>query len=173
MDKNVFKEIPTIEQSVCFGCGPSNEHGLRMKFYGNDKIVYSNLVIPEYMVGWKNIVHGGITSTILDECMGRCAMFLLGKFAFTKNMTVNYHKPLIAGEMLKVESEIKEHISDREVSMSGRVFNSKGELCTTSTCTMAMVGTEFIKKLGIMDDKDIEDFTYMVNVRYHEGESLS
>ncbi|MCL2155842.1 MAG: PaaI family thioesterase [Leptospirales bacterium] len=171
MDNDGFKEIFTIEQSMCFGCGPSNEHGLKMKFYGNDKIVYSNVVIPDYMVGWKNIVHGGITSTILDECMGRCAMFLLRKFAFTKSIAVNYHKPLIAGEMLKVESEIKEHISDREVSMLGRIFNSKGELCTTSTGTMAMVGTEFIKKLG-MDDKDVEDVTYMVNVRYHEGKSL-
>jgi len=169
MDKNDFIEIPNMEQNMCFGCGPQNDHGIKMKFYGNDKLVYSNVIIPEYMIGWKNLVHGGILSTILDECMGRCAMFLLRKFAFTKNITVNYHKPVMAGEMLKVESEIKEHISDRDVCMLGRVFNSKGELSTTSTGTMSMVGTEFVKKLGIMDDKDLEGFLYMLNVEYNKG----
>jgi acyl-CoA thioesterase FadM len=84
-------------------------------------------------------------------------------------MTINYHKPVMAGEMLKVESEIKEHINDRDVSVLGRILNTKGELTTTSTATMSMVDTEFVKKLGIMDDKDIADFVYMVNVRYNEG----
>jgi len=172
MDKDAFQEIPTLEQSMCFGCGPHNEHGIKMKFYGNDEIVFSNVVIPDYMIGWKNLVHGGIISTILDECMGRCAMFQLRKFAFTKTMTVNYHKPLMAGDMLRVESEIKEQISDREVSINGRIFNSKGDICTTSTCTMAMADPEFVKKLGIMNDKDVEDFLYMINIRYHEGGNL-
>jgi uncharacterized protein (TIGR00369 family) len=169
MNNDVFKEIPTIEQNMCFGCGPQNEHGIRMKFFGNDKMVYSNVVLPGYMIGWKNLVHGGILSTLLDECMGRCAMFQLKKFAFTKNMTVNFLKPVMAGEMLKVESEIKEHITDRDVCILGRILNANGELCTTSTGTMSMVGTEFVKKLGIMDDKDLEDFLHMLNVKYHEG----
>jgi len=168
MDKDGFREIPNIEQNMCFGCGPINEHGIRMKFYGNDKTVYSNVVVPDHMIGWKNLVHGGIISTLLDECMGRCAMFLLRKFAFTKTMTVNFHKSLMAGDMLKVESEIKEHVNDRDVCLSGRIFNSKGELCITSTGIMSMVSIEFVKKLNIMDDKDIEDFLNMVNIGYNE-----
>ena len=169
MAEDGFREIPTIEQSMCFGCGPGNEHGIKMKFYGNDKIIYSNVVIPEYMTGWKNLVHGGIISTILDECMVRCAMFQLRKFGFTKTITVNYLKPLITGDMLKVESEIKEHINDRDVCVLGRILNSKGELCSTSTSTVSMVDTDFIRKLGIMDAKDVEDFLYMVNVSYNEA----
>ena len=163
MDENGFREIPNMEQNTCFGCGPNNEHGLRMKFYGNDKMVYSEIILPEYMTGWKNITHGGILSTILDECMGRCAMLLLRKFPFTKSMTIDYHKPVMAGEKLRVESEIKEQISDREVLVLGRVLNAKGELSTSSTSIMYMVGTEFVKKLGIMDDKELEDFKYMLN----------
>ena len=165
MVKDGFREMPTIEQSMCFGCGPSNEHGLKMKFYGNDKIVYSNVVIPEYMIGWKNLVHGGIISIILDDCMGRCAMFKFRKLVFTKTMTINYLKPIIAGDMLRVEGEIKELINDKDICLSGRVFNSKGELCSTSTCTMAMVSTEFVKRLGVMDDKDIDDCLHMINRR--------
>jgi len=168
MDQSAFREIPNMEQNTCFGCGPKNEHGLKMKFFGNNKMVYAEIILPEYMTGWKNITHGGIQSTILDECMGRCAMLLLRKFPFTKSMTVNYHKPVIAGEKLRVESEIKEHISDREVCVLGRLFNPKGELCTSSTSTMYMVGTEFVKKLGIMDDKELEDFKYMLNFGYGE-----
>ena len=173
MDKSDFKEIPNMEQNMCFGCGPHNEHGLRMKFYGNDKIVYSNIVIPDYMIGWKNLVHGGIISTILDECMVRCAMFQLRKFGFTKTMTINYLKPVIAGDMLKVESEIQEHINDRDVSVLGKVFDGKGKLCASSTSTVSMLDTEFVKKLGIMDDQDLKDFLYMLNVRYDEAKNAS
>jgi len=95
-------------------------------------------------------------------------MHLLKKFAFTKTMTVNYHKSLFAGDMLKVESEIKEQVNERDVCMSGRLFNSKGVLCATSTSIMSMVGIEFVKKLNIMDDNDIKDFLQMVNVSYDE-----
>ena len=173
MAENDFREIPTIEQSMCFGCGPSNEHGIKMKFYGNDKIIYSNVIIPEHMIGWKNLVHGGIISIILDDCMGRCAMFHYRKLVFTKSMTINYLKPVIAGDMLKVESEIQEHINDRDVSVLGKVFDGKGKLCASSTSTVSMLDTEFVKKLGIMDDQDLKDFLYMLNVRYDEAKNAS
>ena len=163
MDRSEFREIPNMEQNTCFGCGPKNENGLQMTFYGNDKMVYSEIILPEYMTGWKNITHGGILATVLDECMGRCAMLMLRKFPFTKSMTIDYIKPVMAGEKLRIESEIKEHLNDKEVCVVGRVFSAKGKLSTTSSSTMYMVDTEFVKKLGIMNDKELEDFKYMLN----------
>jgi uncharacterized protein (TIGR00369 family) len=134
-----------------------------MKFFGNENMIYSNIAVPDYLLGWNGVVHGGILSTILDEVMSWGAIFLTSKFILTKSMTVNYHKPVFVGDMLRVESELKELLSDREAAMTGRVFNSKGELCVSSTGIIALMDMGYIKKLGIMKDKDIEDFQKIID----------
>jgi len=163
MCENGFIEIPNMEHNMCFGCGPANKHGLRMKFFGNDSMIYANIAVPDYLLGWNGVVHGGILSTILDEGMSWGAIFLARKFILTKSMTVNYHKPVFIGDMLRVESEIKERISEREASMTARIFNSKGELCVSSTGIMALMDMSYIKKLGIMKDQDVEDFQKIID----------
>lgn len=163
MCENGFIEIPNMDHNMCFGCGPANDHGLKMKFYGNDDMIYANIAVPDYLLGWNGVVHGGVLSTILDEGMSWGAIFLTRKFILTKSMTVNYHKPVLVGDMLRVESEIKERISDREALMTGRIFNSKGELSVSSTGIMALMNMEYVKKIGLMKDKDIEDFQVIID----------
>ena len=158
-----FIEIPNMDHNICFGCGPSNEHGLKMKFFGSDNMVYSSIAVPDYLIGWNGVVHGGILSTILDEVMSWGAIFLARKFILTKSMTVNYHKPVMVGDMLRVESEIKERLSDREASMTGRIFNSKGELSVSSTGIMALMDMEYVKKIGFMPEKDVDDFQKVID----------
>lgn len=163
MCEKSFIEIPNMDHNMCFGCGPANDHGLKMKFFGSDNMIYSNVAVPAYLLGWNGVVHGGILSTILDEGMSWGAIFLTRKFILTKSMTVNYHKPVLVGDMLRVESELVEKLSEREASMTGRILNSKGELCVSSTGIMALMDMSYIKKLGIMKDKDIEDFQKIID----------
>ncbi len=163
MCEKSFIEIPNMDHNMCFGCGPSNEHGLKMKFFGNDDMVYADIAVPNYLLGWNGVVHGGILSTILDEGMSWGAIFLTRKFILTKSMTVNYHKPVFVGDMLRVESEINERLNDREASMTGRIFNSKGELCVSSTGIMALMDMDYVKKLGFMKDQDVDDFQKIIN----------
>jgi len=163
MCEKSFIEIPNMDHNMCFGCGPANEHGLKMKFFGGDNMIYADIAVPGYLLGWNGVVHGGILSTILDEVMSWGAIFLLSKFILTKSMTVNYHKPVVVGDMLRVESEIKERLSDREAIMTGRIFNSKGELSVSSTGVMALMDMDFVKKLGIMPEKDVDDFQNLIN----------
>jgi len=152
-----------MDHNMCFGCGPANEYGLKMKFFGSDDMIYSNIAVPDYMLGWNGVVHGGILSTILDEVMCWGAIFLTRKFILTKSMTVNYHKPVLVGDMLRVESEIKERLNDREAAMTGRIFNNKGELSVSSTGIIALMDMAYIKKLGIMKDEDIENFQKIID----------
>ncbi len=163
MCEKSFIEIPNMDHNMCFGCGPANEHGLKMKFFGSDNMIYANIAVPGYLLGWNGVVHGGILSTILDEGMSWGAIFLLRKFILTKSMTVNYHKPVIVGDMLRVESEVKEQLSEREALMTGRIFNSKGELSVSSTGIMALMDMTYVKKLGIMKEKDVDDFQKIID----------
>jgi uncharacterized protein (TIGR00369 family) len=153
-----FIKIPNTKDNTCFGCGAANPNGLQMEFYGSSSMVYSELKVKEYMAGWNGVIHGGILSAMLDEVMGWGAIFLTEKFILTRNMTINYHKPTLTHESLRAEAEIDTRPSEREVIMKGRIINSKGEVSVSSTGSFALFSSEQIKKLGIIDNKQVDDF---------------
>ena len=158
-----FIDLPNMEHNYCFGCGPSNEIGLKMKFRGNDDLVYSELAVSDHFVGWNGVVHGGILSTLCDEIMAWGAIFLTRSFILTKNMSVNYHRPVMAGDNLRVESDVEQRTSERECIMNGRIFNSKGELCVTSSGTFALFTGENLRKKGLVSDRDINEFQIIID----------
>jgi len=163
MHKKNFIEIPNYGESVCFACGPANDKGLQMKFYGNDKLVYSYVTLPDHMAGWNGVSHGGIVSTLLDETMSWGAIFLARRLVLTKSMTVNYHKPVPVSEMLRVEGSIKERTSPKEAVMSAKIFNAGGELCASSTGIFLLMDKERINKLGFVDEKEVDFYWEMIN----------
>lgn len=69
MTQHEWRSLTNIDHD-CFGCGQHNHQGLKMTFASNGEQLRSELVIPEHLRGWSNLVHGGITTTILDEMMG-------------------------------------------------------------------------------------------------------
>ena len=62
-----------------------------------------------------------------------------------------------------MESSIESQNSERECVMNGRIFNSKGELCTSSTGTFAIFTVDSIKKMGFMSEKDVNEFQAIID----------
>ena len=55
-----------VPQLTCFGCGPANEHGLRLRsFPGDDGVTATFTPWPEHDNGL-GYLNGGIISTLLD-----------------------------------------------------------------------------------------------------------
>jgi acyl-coenzyme A thioesterase PaaI-like protein len=52
--------------SVCFGCGPANEQGLRIRSMVEGESVVAKWTPREYHHAFEKILSGGIISTILD-----------------------------------------------------------------------------------------------------------
>lgn len=53
--------------NYCWGCGSNNEHGLQLKSYWEGNEAVSNYhPQPDQMAGPKDILNGGIISTIID-----------------------------------------------------------------------------------------------------------
>lgn len=163
MSENNFVEIPVFPDSDSFANGPYNQYGLRMKFYRNDKLVFCNISVPEHMTRWNSFVHEGILSTMLDETMAWGAIIFLRKNVFTKSMTVNYHIPVMALDMLRIEGQIEKHTSEREAVIAGRIYNSRGELCVTSTGIFSLMAKDYVKKLAIADEREIEFYWDMMD----------
>ena len=115
-------------RNFCFACGKDNPHGMHLKFFlGDDgKQFVSRFRLSERFWGPPKHAHGGIIATILDEAMGKVNK-LRHVVALTKEITIDYLKPVPLNQPLRVES--------RERSMRGRqhinvaeILNQKGEV---------------------------------------------
>jgi uncharacterized protein (TIGR00369 family) len=106
----------------CFVCGEKNPHGLHLKFSLHEGKVSSEFIPQKIHQGYKNIVHGGIISTILDEAMVKAAL-MQGIPAITAEITVRFRNPLIVGEKAIIEATIT-NINKRIIETSARIKKS-------------------------------------------------
>jgi uncharacterized protein (TIGR00369 family) len=88
----------------CFGCGPANAEGLRLKFVFNEEegSFVCRFKLSSRFGGPPGYAHGGIIATILDEAMGK-ANRIRQVIALTREMTVEYLKPVPLGKQLMAE----------------------------------------------------------------------
>ena len=163
MDKiGDYQLLPNRQDHNCFGCSPSNPHGLQMQFFAGEGSVVSWVTVPEHLCGWKNIVHGGILATILDEVMGRAVLYQLKSLPMTKSMDIRFMKPAYAGGELRAEGRVSGLVGEREATVEAFIYNSEGELCASATGLFAVIKPEAGGKLGLADEELLrwfEDYT--------------
>jgi acyl-coenzyme A thioesterase PaaI-like protein len=61
----------------CFGCGGANNSGMKLTFEQDNakRRIIGRFVLGERYQGGGGMAHGGIIATLLDEAMGRSAVF--------------------------------------------------------------------------------------------------
>ncbi len=157
--ENDYRFIPTSSwDKYCFGCGPDNPKGLRMKFYTDEETLFSWITVPEHLCGWNRLVHGGIIATILDEIMGWTAIQLLRKVVLTKSITIDFVKPTFINTELRAEGRIIKSNGNREIIIGASIYDEKGCECAKSSGTFTLFSPEDVKSMGIMDDEFLEEF---------------
>jgi uncharacterized protein (TIGR00369 family) len=163
-DRNGFTPLPPGEYQTCFGCSPRNDAGLHMKFYLNEKkdSVVSWLTVPDHLCGWSNIVHGGIVSTMLDEAMGWAGLAILKRLIVSKNMTVDFIKPVFIGKEIKAEGHIGKINSEREAILEGCLYDDRNEICARSSSVVTLFSIETVKKMGVINQKMLEDLEVFI-----------
>ena len=160
--KESLKHLPNRTDSMCFGCSPANPTGLRLEFFTDDESIFSWVKVPGHLSGWKNLVHGGVISTILDEIMGRSVIYKMKCLAMTKSMTVDFLKPIPIDKELRAEGRLIEIKNEREVLAEGLIFGEAGELCARSRGTFAFFKPNDGEKLGIKDDDALVWFNSLI-----------
>jgi len=116
----------------CFGCGQDNPEGMRLRFRLDEdrKRFVAKLRIPRRFQGPPGHVHGGIIATILDEAMGKVNK-LRSVIALTRNMEVEYLKPVPLGKPLIVEGwEMR--VRGRRHTNAAEIRNEKGDVLARS-----------------------------------------
>jgi acyl-coenzyme A thioesterase PaaI-like protein len=89
----------------CFGCGPDNADGLRMRFEPTDEGSVCELTLADRYQSWQGMIHGGVVALMLDEAVGWAAWHA-GYPGLTGRLEVRYRQPLRLGERVRVVGRV-------------------------------------------------------------------
>lgn len=112
--------------SNCFVCGDRNDYGLKVDFFYDKGVSKAEYVAEEKFQGYKDILHGGIISALLDEVMIK-AVIAKGTLVVTAEIQVKFIKPVKIGEKLFLEGRVTGE-QKKIFTAEGTASNSKGEI---------------------------------------------
>ena len=133
-----------IPGNHCFGCGPGNELGLRIKSYweGEDKTLCTFTPQPHHSAGPIQYLNGGIIATVID-CHTVCTAIADGYrqagrevgsgdkiWYATGRLDVSYRAPAAIDKPVTLEATIIER-SERKTLLRCEL-SSEGRLCATA-----------------------------------------
>ncbi len=126
-----MKPVDLIDDAHCFVCGKDNPAGLKIDWKTRDNVTEAQFTLFKAHQGWKDVVHGGILATVLDEAMTRLAWQKFGG-AVTAEMTVRYLKPARIGDRLSVRGEVDD-IRGRLIPARAAIRDSAGDIVAEAT----------------------------------------
>jgi uncharacterized protein (TIGR00369 family) len=101
-----MKQLKLIDDGYCFACGKKNDAGLGLEFSPAGGKTVSEFIPRKAHQGFRDIIHGGIIATVLDEAMVKSALFE-GMEAVTAEISVRFRSPLFVGEKVVIEAVIR------------------------------------------------------------------
>lgn len=130
----------------CFGCGPANEKGLRIKSYPEGEFVVARFQPETHHEAWEGVVNGGIVGCLFDCHSNWTAAYHLMKKAGTDDLpptvTADFHvklkRPTPSRGPLLIKSRVTESTDDRAVIESTIEVDG----VVTSTCRGTFVAVK-------------------------------
>ncbi len=126
------------ELGTCFGCGPANPDGLRLRFrkLHDGVTVETHLHPPPFMAGVAGVLHGGIQATVLDEVMGVAAAESLPPGpdrppCVTAEIAVRYLRPVPMEGHVVARARL-ERVDGRDLYVRGEIIAADGTQLTTA-----------------------------------------
>jgi uncharacterized protein (TIGR00369 family) len=132
----------------CFVCGDKNPIGLKVPFYVKDDKVVAEYVAGPNFEGYKDILHGGILSSLLDEVMIR-SVLALGIYVLTSEIKVKFRKMVKIGDKLSLEGRLVED--------KGRILTAEGKITNQNNEVVAEGEGKFFRAYGEMEKLLIQD----------------
>jgi acyl-coenzyme A thioesterase PaaI-like protein len=120
--------IPILEGHDCFACGTNNPIGLKLNFYRQGNSICSDVVLSKNHVGWQDMAHGGIISTLLDEVMSWTVIYFKKAFSVTRQIQVRYLRPVPVEVPVTVKGEITSDKTSRSCRAEAILLDSEGNI---------------------------------------------
>jgi len=126
-----MKQLPHTHS--CFVCGESNPVGLNLRFETDGHVVRTRFTPRPEHIGFKQVVHGGIIATLLDEIMVWACVAQTQKFAYCAELTVRFLSPLRPGEETVASAELVTNRRDKIFEAKAELKDSTGKTLATAT----------------------------------------
>lgn len=141
-----MKAIPNYP--YCFVCGDKNKIGLKVAFFYEDGKAKAQYTPTREFEGYKDICHGGILSSLLDEVM-IYSLIAQGIITVTVQIEVKFKKPAKIGELLFLEGQLTED--------KGKILITEGKIFKQDGTIIAQSKGKFFRAEGEMK-KEIENY---------------
>ncbi len=137
MDPRAFQDEAYFQGNHCFGCGPDNAAGLRMKSYWDgDEGVCSYRPEPHQCAGWPHVTYGGLIASLID-CHTVCTVIAaynrdaapdeVGRHWFASvSLKVDYLAPTPIDRPLALWARIRE-MGEKKALVSCSVYSGDQE----------------------------------------------
>jgi len=128
----------------CFVCGEENRHGLKRRSWIEDGVVSLEYRTRIEDVGYRHIVHGGISMTLLDEVMTWAAIVELKNICVSAELSTRFHAPLEADVDIRVEGWV-EKATRRLCLTAGRLLDTHGRELLSATAKYVPMPTAGVR----------------------------
>ncbi len=125
------------EKSICFGCGPANEKGLRIRSFEKDSEYFAEWTAEKHHEAFPGMLNGGIIGSLLDcHSNWAAAHFLMKKngqetpgSTVTANYSIKLLRPTPSDAVIHLRARVVESTEDRATVEAELIANNK--VCAT------------------------------------------
>ena len=152
---------------MCLVCGADNPFGLQARFYELEaeegaaagREVLGVFTVREEHQSYPGRLHGGISSAILDETIGRAITIAHpGTWGVTAELTLRYRKPLPLGGEIRAVARITRD--------TRRLFEGSGEILLADGSVAVEASGKYLKMtLGEITDDDFDQREWFTDLR--------
>lgn len=111
----------------CCVCGTRTTHTLSMHLRREAEIYVVELTPVLVMEGYPGVVHGGYSSLLLDEVMAVAVGLERHGEAVTQRLTVEFVKPVLLGQLLRVEAWFVKPLKGHFYKGAGQILDAQGQ----------------------------------------------
>jgi len=153
-----MKQLPHTHS--CFVCGDANPKGFKLRSKTDGRIVQAEFAFDPAHVGFKNVVHGGLTATLLDEIMTWACAVATKRFGYCAELNVRYVQAVRPGQHLVATAELVANHRGRVFEAKAELHDDAGKILATATgkylplkdAETAGMATDFIGDLSWLTD---------------------
>lgn len=132
----------------CIGCSPRNAKGLHLHFVPHGHEVRADVLLDRSYESYPGMIHGGIVALILDEVVGRAALWQARCFVMTLGIRIRYAAIMRPGISYIARGEA-EAAGDGQLRATGMLEDREGRLIATASSTFtALRGPRLAEVVG-------------------------
>lgn len=128
-----------LAEGMCFGCGQDNPIGLKLSFRWDGQTTRTEFIPGELYQGWPGLLHGGITTCVLDEAASYAALFH-GLHVVTARMQIEFKYPIPINEPITVTASV-DRKTRKLVKCRAVISLASGTIVAEGTFTQYVVNT--------------------------------